>query len=185
MTAPLDADLERHVRSIVRTIPDWPNDGVQFRDVTPLFASAKTFRSLVEVLCGEAERRHAQMVVGIDARGFIVGAAMALELGLGFVPVRKEGKLPSETIAERYDLEYGSAAVELHVDALENGMRVAMVDDLIATGGTMLAAHRLVDRLGASVVGAMALIDLPDLGGSAALAAAGLDVFTLLTYSGD
>ncbi len=184
MTAALDAALERRLRSIVRTVPDWPAPGVQFRDVTPLFADAAAFRSLVEALCVEADRVDTQTVVGIDARGFIVGAAMALELGLGFVPVRKQGKLPSETIAERYDLEYGSAVVELQVDALEPGVRVALVDDLIATGGTMLAAHRLIARLGASVVGAMALVDLPDLGGSAALEAAGLDVFCLLSYSG-
>ncbi len=111
-----------------------------------------------------------------------LGAALALELGVGFVPVRKQGKLPSATVAEAYDLEYGSAVIEVHVDALSSGQRVAVVDDLIATGGTMLAAGRLVERLGAVVAVGVALVDLPDLGGSAALAAAGIDVVTLLSF---
>lgn len=181
----LDPELERRLRSTVRTVPDWPSPGVQFRDVTPLFADAGIFRSVVEVLADVADGRRSEVVVGIDARGFILGAALALELGVGFVPVRKQGKLPSATVAEAYDLEYGSAVVEVHVDALSSGQRVAVVDDLIATGGTMLAAGRLVERLGAVVAVGVALVDLPDLGGSAALAAAGIDVVTLLSYEGD
>ncbi len=155
-----------------------------FRDVTPLFSTPDTFRSLTEVLSAEAERVGAVAVAGVDARGFIVGAAMALELGIGFVPIRKAGKLPAEVIAESYDLEYGSATVEIHTDAFRRGDRVVLVDDLIATGGTLLASHRLLDRLGVDVVSAMAVVDLPELGGSAALEAAGLDVFSLLTYAG-
>ncbi len=155
-----------------------------FRDVTPLFSTPDTFRSLTEVLSAEAERVGAVAVAGVDARGFIVGAAMALELGIGFVPIRKAGKLPADVIAESYDLEYGSATVEIHTDSFRSGDRVVLVDDLIATGGTLLASHRLLERLGVEVVSAMAVVDLPDLGGSAALEAAGLDVFSLLTYAG-
>ncbi len=186
MASPLlDPLLDARLRSVVRTVPDWPDAGVMFRDVTPLFSTPDTFRSLTDVLSAEAERVGAVAVAGVDARGFIVGAAMALELGLGFVAIRKAGKLPAEVIAESYDLEYGSATVEVHVDAIAEGDRVVLVDDLIATGGTMLAAHRLLDRLGAVVVSAMAVVDLPELGGSAALKAVGLDVYALLTYEGD
>ncbi len=186
MASPLlDPVLEARLRSVVRTVPNWPQTGVMFRDVTPLFATPDTFRSLTEVLSVEADRLGAVAVAGVDARGFIVGAAMALELGIGFVPIRKAGKLPADVIAESYDLEYGSATVEMHVDSVASGDRVVLVDDLIATGGTMLAAHKLLDRLGAMVVSAMAVVDLPDLGGSAALGDAGLEVFSLLTYEGD
>ncbi|MEZ5376741.1 MAG: adenine phosphoribosyltransferase [Acidimicrobiales bacterium] len=183
--AALDPDLEARLRSVVRTVPDWPHAGIMFRDVTPLFSTADTFRLLTAELCAEADRRNAVSVAGVDARGFIVGAAMAHELGIGFVPIRKAGKLPADVIAESYDLEYGSATVEIHVDSIGLGDRVVLVDDLIATGGTMLAAHRLLTRLGAVIVSAMAIVDLPELGGSAALEAAGLDVYSLLTYEGD
>jgi adenine phosphoribosyltransferase len=166
-------------------VPDWPKPGIRFRDVTPLFADARAFRALTEAFAAEAERVGTDVVVGIDARGFIVGAALARELGIGFVPIRKEGKLPAETIAESYDLEYGSATVELHADALGDLANVVLVDDLIATGGTMLAAQRLVERIGGTVRTTMAIIDLPDLGGSAALRAAGVEVFALLSYDGD
>lgn len=181
----LDPQLEDRLRSVVRTVPDWPQAGIMFRDVTPLFATADTFASLTEVLSSQAESLGAQSIAGIDARGFIVGAAMARALDVGFVAIRKSGKLPAEVIAESYDLEYGSATVEIHVDAVTTGERVVLVDDLIATGGTMLAAHRLLTRIGAEVVSAMAVVDLPALGGSRALTAAGLDVYSLLSYDGD
>lgn len=181
----LDPQLEDRLRSVVRTVPDWPQTGIMFRDVTPLFSTADTFASLTEVLSGRAKELGAQSIAGVDARGFIVGAAMARELDIGFVAIRKSGKLPAEVIAESYDLEYGSATVEIHVDAVADGERVVLVDDLIATGGTMLAAHRLLARVGADVVSAMAVVDLPDLGGSSALTAAGLDVYSLLAYEGD
>lgn len=175
-------DLQSHVR----TVPDWPVPGVQFRDVTPLFQDAALLRELTGRLASRYRDPALQpdRVAGLDARGFIVGSALAYELGLGFVPIRKQGKLPWHKISETYELEYGSATLELHTDAVNPGERVLLVDDLIATGGTMMAGKRLLERLGAQVIEAAVIVDLPDLGGAERLRAAGLPVHALMSFGG-
>jgi len=176
--------LSEDLRARVRTIPDWPQSGVQFRDITPLLQDAKSFRDVISAFAERYRPPGVELVAGIDARGFIVGSALALELGVGFVPVRKRGKLPYDTLAEDYTLEYGRQTLEIHADAAQAGQGVLLVDDLVATGGTMLAAARLLSRLGARVVEAAAVIDLPQLGGSSRLSEAGIEVFTLLSFDG-
>ncbi|MBL8385890.1 MAG: adenine phosphoribosyltransferase [Burkholderiales bacterium] len=172
------------IRARVRTVPDWPQPGVAFRDITPLLADPRTFRVLVDIFVHRYMGEEIDVVAGIDARGFILGAVIAYELNRGFVPIRKKGKLPFDTLSEEYELEYGSAAIEVHNDAIRPGSRVLLVDDLIATGGTMLAAVRLLRRLGASDIRAAVIIDLPDLGGSAALAASGVTPFAVCAFGG-
>lgn len=172
-------------KEFIRTVPDWPIPGVQFRDITTLLESPLAFRQTIDQLVYRFQHEQIDAVVGIDARGFIFGAPLAYHLNTGFIPVRKKGKLPFEAISVTYDLEYGSAEVEMNVDALMPGQRVLLVDDLIATGGTMLAANELIKKLGATVVSACALIDLPDLGGSKKLADVGVSVFALCEYDGE
>ncbi len=171
-------------RERVRTVPDWPEPGVMFRDITPLLSDPRTFRVLITAFVTHFFEREIDVVVGIDARGFILGSVIAYELNKGFVPVRKKGKLPYTTIVEEYALEYGKAAVELHTDAIKPGARVLLIDDLIATGGTLEASAKLLKRLGAAEITIGAIIDLPDLGGSKRLTGAGLEVFTLTSFSG-
>jgi len=166
----------------IRTIQDWPEPGVQFRDITPLLRDGEAFHALIDAFAERYAEARIDAVAGIDARGFIIGAALAYRLGCGFIPVRKAGKLPYETMCESYSLEYGEATVEVHTDAAEAGDHVLVIDDLVATGGTILAAARLMQRLGARIVEAAAVIDLPALGGSARLHAAGVPKFSLLTY---
>jgi len=172
------------IRDTIRTVPDWPVAGVQFRDITPLLSNPKVFRVLIDQFVHRYFDRRPDAVAGLDARGFIIGSVLAYELGIGFVPIRKKGKLPHTTFEESYALEYGSASVEIHTDAVRPGERVLLVDDLIATGGTMLAGKRLLERLGATVTEGAAIIDLPELGGSAKLIAAGLPLFTLVSFEG-
>jgi len=159
---------------------------VQFRDITPLLQNPKVFRVMVDAFVhrymDQAMRPH--VVAGLDARGFILGSVIAYELAVGFVPIRKKGKLPFTTVEETYELEYGSATVELHTDAVKPGDRVLLVDDLIATGGTMMAGKKLLERLGAQVIEGAAIVDLPELGGSDRLRDAGLPIFTLLDFAG-
>ena len=155
-----------YLRDRIRTVPDWPLPGVQFRDITPLLQNPESLRVLVQHFVLRYMNQEIDMVAGIDARGFIIGAILAYELNVGFVPIRKKGKLPYTTIAEEYELEYGSATVEMHADACKPGDRVVLVDDLIATGGTMMAGKKLLERLGATVVEGAAIVDLPELGGS-------------------
>jgi adenine phosphoribosyltransferase len=178
--------VNQYLRNHIRTVPDWPAPGVQFRDITPLLQDAKVFRVLIDAFIHrymDAQRRP-DMVAGLDARGFILGAVVAYELNVGFVPIRKKGKLPFTTVEETYELEYGSATVELHTDAVKNGDRVLLIDDLIATGGTMMAGKKLLEKLGARVMEGAAIIDLPELGGSAKLRASGLELFTLIDFEG-
>ena len=154
------------LRQHIRTVPDWPAPGVQFRDITPLLQDPAVFRVLIQAFVqrySEAGRRP-DVVAGLDARGFILGAVVAYELNVGFVPIRKKGKLPFTTVAETYELEYGSATVELHTDAVQPGQRVLLIDDLIATGGTMMAGRKLLEKLGASVIEGAAIVNLPELG---------------------
>jgi adenine phosphoribosyltransferase len=173
-----------YIRDRIRTVPDWPQPGVMFRDITPLLQDPKTLRVLVDLFVHRYMDRDLDLVAGIDARGFILGSIVAYELNLGFVPIRKKGKLPFTTVAESYELEYGSSSVELHADACKPGDRVLLIDDLIATGGTMMAGKRLIERLGAVVVEGAAIVDLPELGGSARLREAGLPLFTLVDFAG-
>ncbi|MBE9608660.1 adenine phosphoribosyltransferase [Chitinilyticum piscinae] len=179
-----DLPYSDYIRSRIRTVPDWPLPGVQFRDITPLLQDKKTFRVLVDIFVHRYMDQQLDLVAGVDARGFILGAVIAYELNLGFVPVRKKGKLPFTTIAEEYELEYGSATVELHADACQPGQRVLLIDDLVATGGTMIAAAKLLQRIGAEVVEAAAIVDLPELGGSKLVREQGIKLFTVCDFAG-
>ena len=174
----------KSVRDYVRTIPDFPHEGILFRDVTTLFASARGMRLAVDQLLAPFAGETIDAVAGLEARGFILGGAVAHQLGTGFVPVRKKGKLPGETHSQDYALEYGRATMEVHVDALEPGARVLLVDDLLATGGTAEAGIRLLERLGAEVVASAFVIDLPELGGRARLEAMGMAVHALCAFDG-
>jgi adenine phosphoribosyltransferase len=169
----------------IRTIPDHPKKGIQFRDVTTLFGNPRAFRAAVDALVQPYAGVRVDKVAGIEARGFILGGAVAHQLSTGFVPVRKKGKLPWKTLSEEYDLEYGKDQVEIHVDAVKPGDHVVVVDDLIATGGTAFAGIKLLERAGAKVIGCVFLVDLPDLGGADKIRALGKDVTTLVAFEGD
>ena len=175
-----------YLRSHIRTVPDWPAPGVQFRDITPLLQNPRVFRVLIDAFVHRYmdPALRPDVVAGLDARGFILGSVVAYELNVGFVPIRKKGKLPYTTVEETYELEYGSATVELHTDAVARGQRVLLIDDLIATGGTMMAGKRLLEKLGATVTEGAAIVDLPELGGSERLREAGLKLFTLVHFAG-
>lgn len=183
--AAMPSDLETLIRQTIRSVPDWPKPGITFRDITPVLQDPRTFRVLIDLFVYRYMRQRLDLVAGVDARGFIVGSVLAYELNLGFVPVRKKGKLPSRTLSEDYSLEYGNATVEIHADAVKTGQRVLLVDDLIATGGTMLAAVKLLQRMGANVVEAAGIIDLPELGGSKAIAATGTPLYTVCQFKED
>ena len=172
------------IRERIRTVPDWPQPGVQFRDITPVLQDRRALRTLIDMLVQRYIDARIDTVAGLDARGFIIGPILAYELGLGFVPIRKKRKLPFRTLSQSYELEYGSATVEIHEDACKPGERVVLVDDLIATGGTMMAGKMLLERLGAVVVEGAAIIDLPELGGSTLLRKAGLPLYTVCEFSG-
>lgn len=176
-----------YLRQHIRTVSDWPAPGVQFRDITPLLQDPKVFRILIDAFVHrymDTDMRP-DVVAGLDARGFILGAVIAYELNVGFVPIRKKGKLPFTTVEETYELEYGSATVELHTDAVKPGDKVLLIDDLIATGGTMMAGKKLLEKLGATVMEGAAIVDLPELGGSKLLQDTGkLPLFTLVDFEG-
>jgi adenine phosphoribosyltransferase len=179
-------DTSAYLKSHIRTVPDWPAPGVQFRDITPLLQDPKVFRVLIDAFVHrymDAQRKPT-VVAGLDARGFIMGSVVAYELGLGFVPIRKKGKLPFTTVEETYELEYGSATVELHTDAVKPGDKVLLIDDLIATGGTMMAGKKLLEKLGAEVIEGAAIVALPELGGVKRLQATQLPLFTLVQFDG-
>lgn len=173
------------IKRSVRTIPDYPKPGIMFRDVTTLFSNARAFRRAVDELVQPYAGVRIDKVAGIEARGFILGGAVAHQLSTGFVPVRKKGKLPWHTVAQEYALEYGVDVVEMHKDAVAPGEQVLLVDDLIATGGTAGAAVDLIERLGGKVIGASFVIDLPDLGGAAKLRARGIAVEALCEFEGE
>ncbi len=179
----MQIDPTQYIRQIIRNVPDWPKPGVTFRDITPVLQDPRSFRVLIDLFVYRYMGQKLDLVAGVDARGFIVGSVLAYELNLGFVPVRKKGKLPFNTVAEEYSLEYGNASVEMHTDSVRPGQRVLLIDDLIATGGTLLAAARLLQRLGANVVEAAAIIDLPELGGSKAVVDSGLSVYTVCSFN--
>lgn len=172
------------LKALIRSVPDFPQPGILFRDVTTLIGHGAGFAATVALLAGQAEAAGAQAIAGIEARGFIFGAAVAARLGLGFVPVRKPGKLPVPVLALDYALEYGSGTLEIDPDAVAAGQRLVVIDDLLATGGTALAATQLLRKAGASVSHALFVIDLPDLGGGARLRDAGLTVSALMDFPG-
>ncbi len=173
------------VRDYIRTIVDFPHEGIMFRDVTTLFADPRGFRMAVDQMLHPFAGVPIDKVVGLEARGFILGGAIAHQLSVGFVPIRKKGKLPGATISEAYTLEYGEAVVEVHDDAIQAGERILVVDDLLATGGTAEAGIKLVERLGGEIVACSFVIDLPDLGGRKRLEAMGVDVQALCAFEGD
>jgi len=179
--ATLASDLE----SSIRTIPDYPRPGIIFRDITTLLGDPRAFRRAVDELVHPWAGSKIDKVAGIEARGFITATALALKLGCGLLLIRKDGKLPGETIAEDYVLEYGTDRLTMHIDACTPGAKVLIADDLVATGGTALAAARLIRRAGGEVTGARFLIDLRGLGGSDRLSGAGIDTRSLLTFEGD
>jgi len=172
------------LKGLIRTIPDFPAAGIQFRDITTLIAHGPGLAATIEHLVERARGAEAAAVAGIEARGFIFGAAIASRLGLGFIPVRKAGKLPGKTIGIDYALEYGAARIEIDPGAVSPGERVLLVDDLIATGGTALAAAELLREAGAVVDHALFVIDLPDLAGADALRAAGVEPWSLVDFAG-
>lgn len=173
-----------YVKSVVRSLPDWPEPGVMFRDITPIFQDPKALRLVSDVFIQRYIDSNITHIACIDARGFLVAAIIAHQLGLPLVLVRKKGKLPGPTISEEYQLEYGTAEIEMQQDALSAGDRVLVFDDLIATGGTLLAACSLIRKLGANVEEAGAIINLPDLQGATKLQDAGIPVFSLIAYEG-
>ena len=175
----------RPLTDYIRTIPDFPVPGVQFRDVTTLFAEPQAFRRAVDELAAPYRDDGVDVVVAMDARGFILGGAIAYNLGLPFVPIRKKGKLPGRTIVEAYSLEYGDAIIEIHDDAFQAGARVLLIDDLLATGGTAVAGVRLIERLGGHIVAASFVVNLPDLGGEKRLRDMGIEVHTLCAFAGE
>jgi adenine phosphoribosyltransferase len=171
-------------KTVIRTIPDYPKKGIMFRDVTTLFGNPRAFRRAVDELVQPYAGLKIDKVAGLEARGFILGGAVAHQLGVGFIPVRKKGKLPHTVISEDYALEYGTDRVEIHTDALQPGEQVLLVDDLIATGGTASAGIRLLERAGAKVIGCAFVIDLPELGGADKLRAMGKTVSALVAFEG-
>lgn len=172
------------VRDYIRTTPDFPHEGIMFRDVTTLFSDARGFRMAIDQLLHPYAGTPIDKVVGLEAHGFILGGAIAHQLSVGFVPIRKKGKLPGKTVEQAYQLEYGEAVMELHDDALQPGDKVLLVDDLLATGGTAEAGIRLVERLGAQVTGCAFIIDLPELGGARRLQNLGMQVHSLCAFEG-
>mgnify|MGYP000498270145 FL=1 len=173
------------VKDYIRTIVDFPHEGILFRDVTTLFADPRGFRMAIDQMLHPYAGINIDKVVGLEARGFILGGAIAHQLGKGFVPIRKKGKLPGKTIEQAYTLEYGEAVMEVHDDALQPGEKVLLVDDLLATGGTAEAGIKLIERMGAQVVGCAFIIDLPDLGGRKKLEQMGMAVHALCAFEGD
>ena len=172
------------LKTAIRTIPDFPKAGIMFRDITTLLGDARAFRRAVDELVQPFAGRKIDKIAGIEARGFILGGAVAHQLSAGFIPLRKKGKLPYKTVSVEYALEYGQDAIEMHMDACAAGEKVMLIDDLIATGGTALAALRLLRDAGADVVAAGFVVDLPELGGAAKVRAAGVPVSTLVAFEG-
>lgn len=173
------------IKSRIRTIPDYPKPGIQFRDITTLLQDAEGMHMTVEKLVEPYRGASVDKVVGIEARGFILGGAVAHQLRSGFVPARKKGKLPYTTVGQDYELEYGSERIEMHTDAIVSGETILLVDDLVATGGTALAVAELIRKVGGEILGCVCIVDLPDLGGSRRLREAGVALHTLCQFEGD
>jgi adenine phosphoribosyltransferase len=173
------------IKSKIRTVPDFPKKGILFRDITTLLSDPDGLRETIDAFVDSCEGKKIDAVAGIEARGFILGSAVAYRLGLGFVPIRKKGKLPGKTVSHEYALEYGTDTVEIHVDAIKPGSNVLLIDDLLATGGTCLAAAKLIEKCGANVELIEFIVDLPDLGGGKKLADAGYRYKALCEFEGD
>lgn len=180
----MESSLRQTLENSIRTIPDYPKPGILFRDITTLLGDARAFRRAVDELVHPYSGTGIRKVAGVEARGFILGGAMAHQLSCGFVPIRKKGKLPHETVRIAYSLEYGVDEMEMHKDAVVEGEKVILVDDLIATGGTAEGAVKLLQQMGAEVIAACFVIDLPDLGGRGKIEALGVPVRTLIEYEG-
>lgn len=174
-----------NLKNKIRTIPDWPKPGIMFRDITTLLKDPVAFKEAVDLFEERYKKIKIDKIAGIESRGFIIGAALADRLGIGFVPIRKNGKLPAETISEEYELEYGKDKIEMHADAIEKNEQVLLVDDLIATGGTASAACNLISKAGGEVAECAFLIDLPDLKGSKKLTDKRIKVFCLMEFLGE
>ncbi|MPQ95138.1 adenine phosphoribosyltransferase [Thioclava sp. JE_KL1] len=173
-----------NVKDYIRTIADFPHEGIMFRDVTTLFADPRGFRMAIDQLLHPWAGQQIDKVVGLEARGFIIGGAIAHQLSKGFVPIRKKGKLPGQTISQAYQLEYGEAVMEMHEDAIKPGEKVLVVDDLLATGGTAQAGIQLIERVGGEIVGLSFIVDLPELGGRKLLEDRGMNVSVLCEFEG-
>ena len=173
------------IKSLIRTIPDFPKPGIQFRDITTLLKDADGLRMVIDAFAVQCEGKSIDVVAGIESRGFIVGAPLALRLGVGFVPIRKPGKLPGATVGHDYRLEYGSDRVELHTDAISPGSAVLLIDDLIATGGTALAAAALIEKVGGRIIECLFVINLPDHGGKQRLDSRGYQSYALCEFDGE
>ena len=169
-----------NLKDYIASIPDFPKEGILFRDITPLLNDAKSYKQTVDTIAEFAKKVGAEVILGPESRGFMFGCPVAIEIGAGFVPVRKPGKLPRATISEKYDLEYGSNELQIHEDAIKPGQKVVIVDDLLATGGTVAATIKMVERLGGEVVGCAFVIELADLNGKELFK--DYNVFTLLQY---
>lgn len=177
-------DAIAQIKNSIKSIPDYPKPGIIFRDITSLMEDAAAYKATIALLVEKYRDGGFTKVVGTESRGFLFGAPLALELGVGFVPVRKPGKLPREVISESYELEYGQDTLEIHVDAISEGDKVLVVDDLLATGGTIEATTKLIRRLGGDVADAAFVISLPEIGGEARLEKLGLNVFTICEFDG-
>ena len=180
----ISATLDFDLRSSIRTIPDYPKPGIMFRDITTLLGNPRAFRRAIDELVQPWAGSKIDKIAGIEARGFIIGGAVAHQLSAGFIPIRKKGKLPYKSVSIAYSLEYGLDEMEMHVDAIQPGERVILVDDLIATGGTAEGAVKLLRQIGANVLAACFIIDLPDLGGAGKLRAMDVPVRTLMAFEG-
>ncbi len=172
------------LRNLVRTIPNYPKDGIMFRDITTLLKDSNGFRATIDLFSEKYKNADIDVIAGIEARGFILGSALAYVLNKGFIPVRKKGKLPGKTISQTYDLEYGTDTIEIHDDAISKGQKVLLIDDLIATGGTALGAMSLIERVGGIIYETAFVIDLPELGGAEKIRQKGHKVFTLIDFDG-
>ncbi len=177
--------MTQDLKSKIRTIPDWPKKGIMFRDITTLLRDGPAFKHLIELLVKRYKDTKIDVVAGIEARGFITGGILAEKLGIGFIPIRKKGKLPGETTSYTYEKEYGPDTIEIHTDAVKEGDKVLMVDDLLATGGTCIAACELIKKLGGNIIECSFIVDLPDLGGKKLLEEQGYKVFNLVEFEGD
>lgn len=173
------------IKENIRTIPDFPKEGIQYRDITTLIKNSEAFKETVNIFRDRYVNRSVDIIAGIEARGFIIGSALAYALGVGFVPIRKAGKLPSEVYAKTYQLEYGTDTIEMHKDSLKKGARVVLVDDLLATGGTILAAASLICEAGGIIEELAFIVDLPDVGGHSKVAESGHPFFYICQFEGD
>ena len=176
---------ELDLKQYIRTVPDWPKPGIQFRDITTLIKEPKAFNHVIEKFAERYKDKQIDKIAGIESRGFIFGSALANRLGISFVIVRKPGKLPAETISEEYELEYGKDKIEIHKDAITEGDKVLIIDDLLATGGTMLATCNLIEKLGGNIIECAFVIDLPDIGGKKKLINSGYNAFSLVEFEGE